>query len=667
MLFWTSGGSTPPDATALRVDLLRPGQRPTLPQQPQRSRATPDLARYLVDRSLLSIGQMLAARGQMRQDRASIADIALNEGWLDAATLLQARADCFGLRLVNAMAEPPDPALSSLLDPATCLRLSLLPWRQLGDGTILMITSRPETFAAAVATLPAPLHLSRAALTTSDDLEAAIARQWREDMARNALTRVPLSESCRTWAGPARRRIWLLSLTVLALLALVLTFPVAIFGLLALWAGATLLVAALHKAAAVAAFLTRPDPPQADAPSPSLAPSLAPPLSLPEQRPVVSILVPLYREPEVADILIRRLDRLTYPRALLDVLLILEEGDSITRYALSGIALPPWIRVIPVPDGQPRTKPRAMNYALDFCRGDIVGIYDAEDAPDPDQIDRVAARFAQAPPDLVCLQGVLDYYNPRQNWLARCFTIEYASWFRVMMPGMARLGFAIPLGGTTLFFRRSALERLGGWDAHNVTEDADLGFRLARHGYRTEMMPSTTAEEANCHPLPWIRQRSRWLKGYMVTYLVHMRSPRLLLRQLGLWRFIGYQTHFITALSQFLLAPVLWSFWLVLLGLPHPLDGALPGPVLMAIARLFLMVEVLTIATGLLAVSGRAHRHLLFWVPTLQFYFPLGALAAYKALYELVAAPFYWDKTAHGHSLRPRAPGLVRRLLTRRF
>ena len=235
------------------------------------------------------------------------------------------------------------------------------------------------------------------------------------------------------------------------------------------------------------------------------------------------------------------------------------------------------------------------------------------------------------------------------------------------MPGMQRLGLAIPLGGTTLFFRRAALEKLGGWDAHNVTEDADLGFRLARHGFRTEMIATTTGEEANCHPLPWVKQRSRWLKGYMVTYLVHMRAPLLLLRQLGPWRFLGYQTHFITALSQFMLAPVLWSFWLVLMGLPHPLDGLIPKGPLIAMARLFLLVEILTIASGLLAVSGPAHRHLLFWVPTLHFYFPLGVLAVYKALYELIFAPFFWDKTAHGHSLlaRPRR-GLLARAFTGR-
>jgi hypothetical protein len=227
-----------------------------------------------------------------------------------------------------------------------------------------------------------------------------------------------------------------------------------------------------------------------------------------------------------------------------------------------------------------------------------------------------------------------------------------------MLPGMARLGLAIPLGGTTLNFRRDVLESLGGWDAHNVTEDADLGFRLARHGYRTEMVGTVTEEEANCRAWPWIKQRSRWLKGYMTTYLVHMRHPGRLWAQLGPRKFWGFQAHFISALSQVLLAPVLWSFWLVLLGLPHPLDPVLPRGALLGLGSLFLTVEVITLAIYSASVARPKHRHLLPWVPTMHFYAPLAAIAAYKALFELLVKPFFWDKTAHGLSVA--AAGLHR-------
>ncbi|RAK22978.1 glycosyl transferase family 2 [Salipiger aestuarii] len=321
-----------------------------------------------------------------------------------------------------------------------------------------------------------------------------------------------------------------------------------------------------------------------------------------------------------------------------------------TRAALAQVDLPPWMRVIEVPDGTVTTKPRAMNYALRFARGDIIGIYDAEDSPAPDQLKRVAEHFSRVPAKIACLQGILDFYNPKANWLSRCFAIEYASWFRVVLPGLARLGFAIPLGGTTVFLRREALEEVGGWDAHNVTEDADLGVRLARHGYVTELIPVVTREEANNRAWPWVRQRSRWLKGYMITWRVHTRAPRRLLRDLGAWRFFGVQAIFLSAFTQFLLAPVLWSYWLVLAGWRPPLlEGAHPG-LMGTMIVLFLATEAISVLVGVTAVSRSPHRGLMPWVPTLFLYFPLGTLAVYKAAYELVTRPFYWDKTMHGHS-----------------
>jgi cellulose synthase/poly-beta-1,6-N-acetylglucosamine synthase-like glycosyltransferase len=299
-------------------------------------------------------------------------------------------------------------------------------------------------------------------------------------------------------------------------------------------------------------------------------------------------MIPLFHEPEIADALIKRLENLTYPKPLLDIILVLEAADEVTRTAIERTQLPSWIKVVVVPDAKGlTTKPRAMNYALDFCRGTIIGVWDAEDAPEPDQIEKVAARFNEAAPNVVCLQGMLDYYNARQNWISRFFTIEYATWWRVVLPGMARLGFVIPLGGTTLFFRRNALEKLGRWDAHNVTEDADLGVRLARHGYVTELIPTVTYEEANCRRWRWVRQRSRWLKGFMITYIVHMRDPAQLLRDLGFKRFMGLQMIFLATFSQFLFAPVLWSFWITIFGYHHPIQNVLGDSTIQVLILLF--------------------------------------------------------------------------------
>jgi cellulose synthase/poly-beta-1,6-N-acetylglucosamine synthase-like glycosyltransferase len=262
---------------------------------------------------------------------------------------------------------------------------------------------------------------------------------------------------------------------------------------------------------------------------------------------------------------------------------------------------------------------------------------------------KVVTQFYQTSPKVVCLQGSLDFYNPRSNWLARCFTIEYAAWFRIYLPGIERLGLAVPLGGTTLFFRRAALEQLGGWDAQNVTEDADLGLRLARHGYRTETLSSSTFEEANCRPLPWVKQRSRWIKGYMMTWITHMRDPRLLWRQLGPRRFIGMQVQFLGAVLQSLLAPLVWSLWLGTIGIPHPVTQALPLGMFVTLYTSLAAIGLLNTACDIAALRRTRHRLHWLWALTMPAYHPLATLAAYKALWELLTKPFYWDKTSHGH------------------
>lgn len=370
---------------------------------------------------------------------------------------------------------------------------------------------------------------------------------------------------------------------------------------------------------------------------------------LPRKLPVISLLVPLHDEAAILPDLLKRLARIDYPKELLDVLLVIEAQDTTTRAHLGDVDLPAWIRVVTVPPGQICTKPRAMNFALPFCKGSIVGIYDAEDAPDPDQLHKVVATFANAAPNTACIQAVLDFYNARSNAMARFFAIEYAAWFRLILPGVARLGFAIPLGGTSVFFKRHALEDAHGWDAHNVTEDADLGIRLARLGYKTVLISSETLEEANNRVWPWIKQRSRWLKGYLITYLTHMRRPWRLLVELGPWKFLGFQAFFLSAISQYMLAPLIWSSLVLYFGYPHFITHALPPDRLRLIMAAFMLTWFSSLAVYIVAVSGARHRHLIPWTLGMSVYLALGTLAIYKGAWELVRKPFYWDKTQHGH------------------
>ncbi len=597
-----------------------------------------DFGSYLTRTTRISASQLMRARAQASHLNCNLNDVFLAEGILGDDEISKATASYLFLPLVEFENAKPEPSLITLFDPAILLRYRVLPWARSGAKT-LIAAANADDYSAFLAQLNGPRSQYEMVVAKPSQIVDFLMTTHREILVARASARVPLRESCRSW--DKRTSLWRLLTTLLVLIVLLtvtVLYPRVVFATFAFWATATLIVSAIVRVSAYVAEMSSP-------------PEDVPPPCAPHALPKISVLVPLFKEREIASALLRRLVRLSYPKAKLEVVLAVEEHDELTRDTIAQSDLPPWMKVVVVPEGSPKTKPRAMNYALDFCSGDIIGIWDAEDAPAPDQLENVARHFASAPDDVVCLQGVLDYYNSTQNWLARCFTIEYTAWFRLILPGMAKLGMAIPLGGTTLFFKRKPLEELGGWDAHNVTEDADLGFRLARHGYRTQVISTRTGEEANCKLWPWIRQRSRWLKGYLVTYLVHMREPRKLWQQLGSWKFLSFQAHFVTALSQFILAPVLWSFWLVLFGLPHPLEAFVSHEVLLMLGLSFLTIEMLNALINATAVARPSHKHLLAWVPTMHFYYPLGAIAAYKALYELVFDPFYWDKTQHGLSL----------------
>ncbi len=585
----------------------------------------------LLREGLVSADDMVQALSLQSRRRGRLSDILLSRGLIAALPLSQALARHWKTQLIDLAEESPDTRLIDRLGANYCLRHSLLPLREAG-GAILIATAQPEDFERHRAHLAEVFGPIAMAITPLPELAATILRLRGHRLARAAENKVADAESCRHLTGDQMLKPLLFSLFIAFTITLI--WPMAVIWTVLIWAMFTMFMATLLKAAAgIAASLTpRPGPP---------APAIV-------RLPVVSVMVALYRESDIAPRLVRRLGLLEYPRELLDIVLVVEEEDSMTRKALNAADLPPWMRVVVAPKGRIKTKPRALNFALDHCRGSIIGVYDAEDAPDPDQITRVVERFYQRGPEVACLQGILDFYNPTTNWLSRCFTIEYATWFRLVLPGLERLGLPIPLGGTTLFFRRAALEALGGWDAHNVTEDADLGMRLYRHGYRTELVQTVTGEEANCRALPWIKQRSRWLKGYMMTWATHMHDPVLLWRQLGTWRFAGFQVLFLCTLSQFLLAPVLWTFWITWFGVWHPASDVLSQGAAVGLFSLFLLSEAVNLAMGLRAMHLSGHRFSRWWVPTLHLYFPLGALASYKAAWEVVRNPFYWDKTMHG-------------------
>jgi cellulose synthase/poly-beta-1,6-N-acetylglucosamine synthase-like glycosyltransferase len=365
--------------------------------------------------------------------------------------------------------------------------------------------------------------------------------------------------------------------------------------------------------------------------------------------PTYTVLLPLYKEkPSTLATLFAALSRMDYPKHRFDGLLLIEADDGRTREAINEVGRPAWARVIEIPPGMPKTKPRAMAFGLRYAKGAYVAVYDAEDKPDPDQIKKAVWGFARADSSVACLQAKLAYYNPRQNLLTRWFTLEYDAWFNLFLPGLHHIGAPIPLGGTSNHFRRSSLDWCLGWDPYNVTEDADLGLRFARLGLKTAMLESVTGEEANSQVMNWLRQRSRWSKGYMQTLLVHTRRPRALVRQLGPRGAIAFLFTMGSTVLTALLAPVFWallSLWVA--GQPGWIAELFPGAVYYLASLSLLFGNFFIVFLSLCAAVGRGHDDLAPYTLLMPAYWVLMSVATYMALVELFVRPHHWHKTEH--------------------
>jgi len=364
--------------------------------------------------------------------------------------------------------------------------------------------------------------------------------------------------------------------------------------------------------------------------------------------PRYTVLVPAYGEPEVIGQLLEHLGALEYPADRLEILVLLEADDTATVEAAQAAGVESPMRLILVPPAEPRTKPKACNYGMQFATGEIITIYDAEDIPDPLQLRRAVVLFRRDP-GLACIQARLAFHNSDQNLLTGWFAAEYGLWFRYLLPGLASRRWPVPLGGTSNHLQAKVLAEAGGWDPYNVTEDADLGLRLARRGYRTGVLESITWEEANSDAINWIRQRSRWYKGYLQSCLVALRRPKDTLRVIGLRGTIAMTLLLagtpVAAASNLI-------FWLVafiwLLGQPAAIAVAYPAPVYYMALTSFVIGNVLALYSTLLGARAGGDSNLLMACLLTPLYWILMAIAALKGIWQLLVRPSYWEKTVHG-------------------
>ena len=601
------------------------------------------VARLLLERRLISLTGLAVAMRDAADWGSSLAQTIISSGAVRPIDYYRAVADVYEVRFVDLRAEPIEMSLTNLKDRADYAERNIVPWQRV-DGRLTIATTEISAAAFEWADTRFGRDNYDFVITSPFDIlweTQRLFRDWDSFFAREALHTWKPEHSAKLTVTTSQRLVLYLVLAGFLCSTALAPYPTLVVAMALFTAIYTLTF--VFKLVLTLVGSSR----KADM---EISPAEVAALRQ-DELPVYTVLVPMYREAAVLPLLARALQGLDYPPSKLEVKLVLEEDDTETIEAAKALRLPGTFEIVRVPLSQPRTKPKACNYALQFSRGEFVTIYDAEDQPEPDQLKKAVLAFRRGGASLACVQGRLNYFNRDENWLTQMFTLEYSQWFDFLLPGLDWLKVPIPLGGTSNHFRLEALRKVGAWDPYNVTEDADLGVRLAQEGYTVGVINSTTYEEANGVLASWIKQRSRWIKGYMQTWLVHMRDPVHLWRSIGTRGFFAFQFFIGAPPLTVLLAPVLWSIEILSWAFHSTsMEWLFPEP--FGTLALFNLVfgNLFLVYFGVVAALKRKYYNLVPIGIMLPFYWILHSIAAYKAFWQLVANPHYWEKTTHGTS-----------------
>jgi cellulose synthase/poly-beta-1,6-N-acetylglucosamine synthase-like glycosyltransferase len=613
----------------------------------------PRLGERLAAEGLISEEELSAAVAEQERSGGRIGEVLVHAGALEDRQLQQALSTTIGLPTVELFAHDPAEAPRDVIPEPVSRRLGCVPFSE--DEAAVYV---------AVSDYPSPEALSELKALSDREMVFFLApeleiEQFLREMNRDAYTRVALTDLMERFpdssahivvSGGQKAALAIIALAIIvgAIWNVATTF-IVLFAIASVY----YLFTTGYKVLAAYASLSHEHKGEV---SPEALAAI-------DDRtlPVYTILVPLFREAAVIPHLVQGIESLDYPKRKLDVKLLCEEEDDETVEAIRAMNLPPHFDTIVVPASQPQTKPKACNYGLIAARGEYVVIYDAEDRPDPQQLKKAVLMFRNIDESIVCIQSRLNFFNQQTNWLTRWFSIEYAQIFDLVLPGLDHRGDPIPLGGTSNHIKTDILKQVGAWDPYNVTEDADLGIRLHQAGYRTTMMDSTTYEEANTEVGNWVRQRSRWIKGYLQTWLVYMRNPARTAGAMGFKGFVSFSL-LIGGTFVFLINPIFWAlttlFALTEAGFIREL---FPGWIFFLASSLFFIGNFFFVFLGLVATVRRGDDNLAIYALFLPFYWGLMSIAAWKGVVQLVTNPFYWEKTEHGLDLGEMPSGTTPR------
>lgn len=591
------------------------------------------LGESLIQGSHITTEQLEEALSIQKISGARLGEILISLGHIHYLTLYQTIAELLDIPFINLREQPCDAELLETDIAQSFIDLRVLPWRK-EQGKLLVAITEPEsalqakiesTFGDKVGFL----------LATPQDIHEQIALYANEQLNHDSVEKL-----WRNTPERSAKRLFLLRRKS----SLLMPFIGALIFISILFEPTTLILLALINLVYLAAMLFKfqifwggyfyADKPNLE-------------LTIPDaQLPIYTLFIPLFREPKkTIENLIHSLRGLHYPKNKLDIKLIVEASDAQTIAHIIAQKPERIFHIVRVPYSQPQTKPKACNYALQFAAGELATIYDAEDSPDPLQLKKAAQMFSNIGEKLGCVQARLNYYNRRDNLLTRLFSLEYAMWFDAMLHGLERLSMPMPLGGTSNHFRTRILKSIHAWDPFNVTEDADLGLRLAEAGYQTRILDSVTLEEAPNSFTNWIKQRTRWVKGYIQTFFVHIRHPKRSIKNMGLKGVIGFVLFIGSASFAFIVTP----FILLVTALVYV--GYYDLPTWLTYLLLFNMTGGLLIHFIIAIAILWKHKwwDTLIAVPVFPFYWLLHTVASFRAVFQLIKGQTHlWEKTVHG-------------------
>ncbi|MEN8671667.1 glycosyltransferase [Nocardioides sp.] len=609
-------------------------------ETPEARRARMQMAQMLTRSGLVTSEQLQRAMLEYSRTGDPLGDILVSHESISEDVLVAALSEMHQMQRVGLADFEPDYDISRRLPEPLARRLQAIPVAE-SDDTLLIAVARPLSADDATDVEEAVGQPIRQLLANRTDLDQLIQRvhsSFYADVSTQYLMENYPEQSAHVVFSPVQKAVFIMAAVIIVICAVIWPVGTAI-GLVGVASAVYFVVSVYKFRLTLRALGTHLETDVTDEEISAL-----------DERhlPIYTILVPLYKEAGIVPRLVRDINALDYPRTRLDVKLLCEEDDLETIDKIRELALPPHFHLVVVPDSQPKTKPKACNYGLQLSTGAFCVIFDAEDRPDPDQLKKALIAFDAVPDNVVCMQGKLNHFNQDQNMLTSWFANEYSMHFELILPAMGASESPIPLGGTSNHFKTQTLRELGAWDPFNVTEDADLGMRLHREGYRTAMIDSTTLEEANSNVGNWIRQRSRWNKGYFQTWLVHMRHPLQLLRQTGFKGFVSFN---LTMGSAFVLLmnPIFWALTTIYVITQWGfIESIFPSLVFYAASLMLFVGNFIFIYLNVAGSLQRGEFGLTRTAMLSPLYWGLMSYAAWKGFIQLFTNPFYWEKTEHG-------------------